>query len=141
MWFKALNDRIAHQVIGLKKFAISREKNNLELENLKVIFNKAKNLMVVLADTRLVPEEIEVALLNHKLIIVPVFNMRANKNTSANSSRIQNRDRSDSSDAEMVSSEIYLDKKYLLDLKSYSIAGNGLIKIILNYKPYHFELN
>jgi hypothetical protein len=138
MWFKALNDRIAHQVIGLKKFAISREKNNLELENLKVIFNKAKNLMVVLADTRLVPEEIEVALLNHKLIIVPVFNMRANKNTSANSSRIQNRDRSDSSDAEMVSSEIYLDKKYLLDLKSYSIAGNGLIKIILNYKPYHF---
>jgi hypothetical protein len=141
MWFKALNDRIAHQVIGLKKFAISREKNNLELENLKVIFNKAKNLMVVLADTRLVPEEIEVALLNHKLIIVPVFNMRANKSTSANSSRIQNRDRSDSSDAEMVSSEIYLDKKYLLDLKSYSIAGNGLIKIILNYKPYHFELN
>ena len=141
MWFKDLNGKILSQIIGWKRFCISRDQNDLQLENLKVIKNKNKNLLVILAETRLMLEEIHVFLKDGSILIESIIDSVTQKAYTSNSVKKEKRKLLYSGNINVLMSEIFVDKKYFLDLKSYGIAGKGVIKIVLNRKPYDFELN
>ncbi len=136
-----MNNSILNQIMGWKGFSITRENNDLKLDNLKVIKNKKKHMIVILAESRFMLEEIHVIQMTDKIIIQSIVDTSTGKAYSINTVQSVKNDLLTGGNFDVLISEIKMDKKYYLNLKSYGLARRGLIKIVLDYTPYHFGLN